>query len=262
MTKAPAAAKGGSSSVAPESAASDASKDLALRWLHNFLCLRRRTMERDAAQLFIGRDAQSNAKQLLAQLRRATNNFKPLTQPDMPPAWVHELGLDKSALHRSVTSVKESVESAYKRSSSTAAVKPTRRDAEPVIGAPLLMDSVPADMQRITLPPAPAAEQPKKLLRKSSTISERLRLRKTVTQAVFDNATTTPTNPKVRSREAALGDENDEGGAYDPMELSTPAPANASPLKKLRRDAAEGEEPAPASPSLSRQSSRAALRSK
>lgn len=61
----------------------------SVRWLHNFFCARKKSLvEKVFPVMFKGAEGKKNGATFLAQLRRATNDFRPVAQNDMPQEWI------------------------------------------------------------------------------------------------------------------------------------------------------------------------------
>ena len=95
----------------------DPSLDLvkSLSWLHNFFCWKKRAILQENLLDGYFRDAKQK-QTFLAQIRKCTNNFRPVSQEDMPMEWIKEMGLDRNFLQKSYSKVRDGISEFSKRS--------------------------------------------------------------------------------------------------------------------------------------------------
>lgn len=204
----------------------------SIRWVHNFFCIQQSTLsDKMFEPHFRGVDGRKKRQTFLAQLRKCTNNFKPVTQEDMPIEWVRQLGLDRNLLQRSYNKIMQR----KRRDSQTPDVKEEEPVVSPLIGMPVLNQS---DALAVARRQDEDGELPRQRLRRGKSLNMGSRFR--VAKKGEDEKAVVVQNPLTPTRVRPRDDNLD----LIPMELSTPALQEmvaTSPLKKHKQRESIGE---------------------
>ena len=201
----------------------------SLRWVHNYFCFKKKEVLNGPFLDEYFHDARKK-NTFVAQLRKCTNNFRPVTQESMPVEWIKELGLDRNIFQKSYTKVREGVS---KRKES---LLKSENENDPKISYPTLNPDFP--IRKVA--PTPLDVPANRVLRrgKSAGVNRRgSRLKKISSSEGNDGTVVTVQNPLTPKRVRARDEEVD----LAPMELSTPALENMSPLKKVKSRESIGE---------------------